>query len=102
MYVPVLQENIDLHALLPLPDEEVVGIVYNSYDFSVDHCLPFVLYLCIKYQDSPAKAMTPSANLGGDAAHRTALIGALMGDQLTRPHISHTQGNTRTSIPTMF
>lgn len=96
MTVSAWQENIDLHILLPLPDEEVVGIVFNSYDFALDHCLPCVLYLCIKYQDSPAKAMTASANLGGDAAHRTALIGALMGDQPTRPpHSSHARHHTR-------
>jgi len=53
-----VQENIDLAILLPLPDDEVVGIVFNSFDFSLDHCLPCVLYLCIKYQDSPTQAMT--------------------------------------------
>jgi hypothetical protein len=80
-----LQENIDLTILLPLPDEEVVGVVFNSFEFSLDHCLPCVLYLCIKYHDSPAKAMTASANLGGDAANRTALIGILMGDHPASP-----------------
>jgi len=53
-----VQENIDLAILLPLPDDEVVGIVFNSFDFSLDHCLPCVLYLCIKYQHSPTQAMT--------------------------------------------
>ena len=44
--------------VLPLPDEEVIGIVFNSVDPSLDYCLPLVLYLCIKYHDSPEKAMT--------------------------------------------
>lgn len=73
------KENIDLPILLPLPDAEVVGIVYNSYDIALDNCFPCVLYLCNKYHDDPAKAMTASANLGGDASNRTALVGALMG-----------------------
>ena len=99
MCLPALQENMDLAALLPLPDEEVVGVIFNSFDFSLDHCLPCVLYLCIKYHDSPAKAMTASANLGGDAAHRTALIGILMGDHPAPDPLSWTQ---RTSFSEMF
>ena len=49
---------MDLTVVLPLPDEEVIGIVFNSVDPSLDYCLPLVLYLCIKYHDSPEKAMT--------------------------------------------
>lgn len=52
------KENVDLTVVLPLPDEEVIGIVFNSVDPSLDYCLPLVLYLCIKYHDSPEKAMT--------------------------------------------
>jgi len=58
-----------------------VGIVYNSFDMSLDNCLPCVLYLCNKYHDSPAKALTASANLGGDSSNRTALVGAIMGGE---------------------
>ena len=48
----------------------------------VDHTYPSALYLCIKYLHEPEVALTASVNLGGDSSNRTAIVGAIMGDDL--------------------
>ena len=58
---------------------QVVGVIYDCSNW-VEHTYPSALYLAIKYSDNLEQAMITSANLGGDASNRTALIGAILGD----------------------
>jgi len=45
----------------------------------VEHAIPAVLYLALKYHDAPEKALIVNTNLGGDNAARGAVLGALLG-----------------------
>uniref|UniRef100_A0A6T8MTR4 ADP-ribosylglycohydrolase n=1 Tax=Hemiselmis andersenii TaxID=464988 RepID=A0A6T8MTR4_HEMAN len=70
--------DVELDALIPLPDDEVVGGCYSPCNL-MEHAYPCILYIAAKYVDDPEGAIVVSANLGGDSTNRTALVAALMG-----------------------
>jgi len=73
---PLLQHP--LAGWLDQPDREVVGGRFKtSYD--VEHAIPCVAWLALKYADRPEQALIANTNLGGDNCHRGALLGALLG-----------------------
>jgi ADP-ribosylglycohydrolase len=41
--------------------------------------VPAVLYLALKYHQSPEEGLIANTNLGGDNAYRGAVLGALLG-----------------------
>lgn len=60
------------------PDDVVVGR-YLSPACYVEDSLPAVIYLAWKYARNPEKGLIVNAQLGGDNAHRGAILGALFG-----------------------
>lgn len=68
-----------LGELLGLAPERVVGGVFSSACY-IDGAFPSVLYLAAKYaEDCPVQALLANANVGGDTAHRGAVLGAILG-----------------------
>ena len=61
-----------------LPDETVIGR-YLSTACYVEHAVPAVIYLALKYHQDAEKALIVNTNLGGDNAARGAVLGALLG-----------------------
>lgn len=61
-----------------LPDDVVVGRHLSTACY-VEDALPAVLYLAWKYARNPEEGLIVNAHLGGDNAHRGALLGALFG-----------------------
>jgi ADP-ribosyl-[dinitrogen reductase] hydrolase len=45
----------------------------------VEDAVPAVIYLTHKYAENPERGLVANTNLGGDNAHRGALLGALLG-----------------------
>jgi len=43
----------------------------------VEKAVPGMLYLVLKYAETPADAILASVNLGGDSCHRSAIVGGL-------------------------
>lgn len=64
--------------LLAQPDDWVVGPRFSTACY-VEHSVPAVLYLALKYADDPEQALVANTNLGGDNAYRGALLGAFLG-----------------------
>jgi ADP-ribosyl-[dinitrogen reductase] hydrolase len=64
--------------LLTDPDDWVIGPRFSTACY-VEHSVPAVLYLALKYHADPEKALIVNTNLGGDNAYRGALLGALLG-----------------------
>jgi len=64
--------------LLTDPDDWVIGPRFSTACY-VEHSVPAVLYLALKYHNDPEKALVVNTNLGGDNAYRGALLGALLG-----------------------
>lgn len=64
--------------LLTDPDDWVIGPRFSTACY-VEHSVPAVLYLALKYHADPEKALIVNSNLGGDNAYRGALLGALLG-----------------------
>jgi ADP-ribosyl-[dinitrogen reductase] hydrolase len=64
--------------LLTDPDDWVIGPRFSTACY-VEHSVPAVLYLALKYHNDPEKALVVNTNLGGDNAYRGALLGALQG-----------------------
>ena len=64
--------------LLTDPDDWVIGPRFSTACY-VEHSIPAVLYLALKYHGDPEKALIVNTNLGGDNAYRGALLGALLG-----------------------
>jgi len=60
------------------PDDVVVGR-YLSPACYVEDALPAVIYLAWKYAHDPEQGLIVNAHLGGDNAHRGAILGALFG-----------------------
>jgi ADP-ribosylglycohydrolase len=56
----------------------VIGPRFSTACY-VEHSVPAVLYLALKYHNDPQKALVVNTNLGGDNAYRGALLGALLG-----------------------
>lgn len=59
-------------------DREVVGGRFSSACY-ISGSWPSSLYLAYRYHDRPIDALLANANLGGDSAHRGAIIGLLLG-----------------------
>ncbi len=63
---------------LELPDEVVIGRLLSPACY-VEDAVPAVVYLALKYHGDPETALVSNTNLGGDNAHRGAILGALLG-----------------------
>jgi ADP-ribosylglycohydrolase len=63
---------------LDQPDEVVVGSRFSTACY-VEHSVPAVVYLALKYHKSPEAGLIANTNLGGDNAYRGAVLGALLG-----------------------
>ena len=63
---------------LDKPDETVIGR-YLSTACYVEHAVPAVIYLALKYHDDPETMLIANTNLGGDNVGRGAVLGALAG-----------------------
>ena len=59
-------------------DADVIG-GHLSPACYVEDAVPAVIYLAWKYADDPEKGLIANAHLGGDNAHRGALLGAFFG-----------------------
>ena len=66
--------------LLGDPDDWVIGPRFSTACY-VEHSVPAVLYLSLKYARDPEKALVVNTNLGGDNVYRGAVLGALLGAQ---------------------
>jgi len=60
------------------PDDWVIGPRFSTACY-VEHSIPAVIYLALKYHDDPEKALIINTNLGGDNAARGSVLGALLG-----------------------
>ncbi len=60
------------------PDEWVIGPRFSTACY-VEHSVPAVIYLALKYRNDPEKALVANTNLGGDNVYRGAVLGALLG-----------------------
>jgi ADP-ribosylglycohydrolase len=60
------------------PDDWVVGPRLSTACY-VEHSVPTVLYLALKYHGEPEKALVVNTNLGGDNVYRGGVLGALLG-----------------------
>lgn len=60
------------------PDDWVIGPKLSTACY-VEHSVPAVLYLALKYHDDPKKALVVNTNLGGDNVYRGGVLGALLG-----------------------
>ena len=63
---------------LDQPDEVVVGRRFSTACY-VEHSVPAVLYLALKYHRAPEVGLIANTNLGGDNASRGAVLGTLLG-----------------------
>lgn len=72
--------GLDLFALAAKArsDSDVVGGRFSTACY-ISGSWPSVLYLAFKYMDQPRQALLTNANLGGDNAHRGAVLGVLLG-----------------------
>jgi ADP-ribosylglycohydrolase len=60
------------------PDDWVIGPKLSTACY-VEHSVPAVLYLALKYHHDPEKALVVNTNLGGDNGYRGGVLGALLG-----------------------
>ena len=60
------------------PDDGVIGPRLSTACY-VEDSVPAVVYLALKYDDEPQKALIVNTNLGGDNVARGAVLGALLG-----------------------
>jgi ADP-ribosylglycohydrolase len=60
------------------PDDWVIGPKLSTACY-VEHSVPAVLYLALKYHADPEQALVVNTNLGGDNVYRGAVLGALLG-----------------------
>jgi ADP-ribosylglycohydrolase len=72
--------RVELSALVQQKrgDAAVVGGRYSLACY-IDDSWPSVCYLAAKYAQNPAKALLTNTNLGGENAHRGAVLGTLVG-----------------------
>lgn len=63
---------------LELPDDRVVGRRLSPACY-VEDAVPAVIFLAFKYARDTEQGLIVNANLGGDNAHRGAVLGALLG-----------------------
>ena len=64
--------------LTAFPDQKVIGRHFSSACY-LDHALPAVFYLAVKYRDQPEAALIANTMCGGDNCGRGAVLGALLG-----------------------
>ena len=64
--------------LLGDADDWVIGPRFSTACY-VEHSVPAVLYLALKYPNDPEKVLVVNTNLGGDNVYRGAVLGALLG-----------------------
>jgi len=62
----------------PVSDMKVVGGLFSTACYIADSW-PSVCYLAAKYYATPAKALLINTNLGGENAHRGAVLGTMVG-----------------------
>ncbi|MBT8362842.1 MAG: ADP-ribosylglycohydrolase family protein [Desulfobacterales bacterium] len=67
-----------LESLLHYPDQVVVGRHFSSACY-MEHALPAILYLAVKYPENPERGLIANTMCGGDNAGRGAILGALLG-----------------------
>jgi hypothetical protein len=60
------------------PDDWVIGPKLSTACY-VEHSVPAVLFLALKYHNDPEKALVVNTNLGGDNVYRGGVLGALLG-----------------------
>lgn len=60
------------------PDEGVIGPRFSTACY-VEHSVPAVLYLALKYSRDPETALIVNTHLGGDNVYRGGVLGALLG-----------------------
>jgi ADP-ribosylglycohydrolase len=60
------------------PDDAVVGRRLSTACY-VSDAVPAVIYLALKYAERPEEGLVANVHLGGDNAHRGALLGSLFG-----------------------
>ncbi|MFO7709981.1 MAG: ADP-ribosylglycohydrolase family protein [Desulfobacterales bacterium] len=60
------------------PDERVIGPRLSTACY-VEHSVPAVLYLALKYPREPETALIVNTHLGGDNVYRGGVLGALVG-----------------------
>jgi ADP-ribosylglycohydrolase len=70
--------DLDTLATRARSDREVVGGKYSTACY-IDDSWPSLLYLAYKYFDSPRAALLTNTNLGGENAHRGAVLGGVVG-----------------------
>jgi ADP-ribosyl-[dinitrogen reductase] hydrolase len=68
----------EYHQLAPFPDQKVIGRHFSSACY-LDHAIPAMFYLAVKYQEHPETAMQVNTMCGGDNCGRGAVLGALLG-----------------------
>lgn len=69
------------HRWIAHQDDVAVATQHLGQGPLADDAIPLVFYLALKYADDFEKALEMNAMLGGDACHRGALIGMLLGAQ---------------------
>jgi len=71
--------GIDLEGLVAhaRSDREVVGGEYSTASY-INDSWPSLLYPAYKYLDTPRAALLANTNLGGENAHRGALLGGIV------------------------
>ncbi|ABA88593.1 ADP-ribosyl-glycohydrolase superfamily protein [Syntrophotalea carbinolica DSM 2380] len=71
--------GIDLEGLVARArsDREVVGGKYSTACY-INDSWPSLLYLAYKYLDAPREALLANTNLGGENAHRGAVLGGIV------------------------
>jgi ADP-ribosylglycohydrolase len=73
---PLLQHP--LAGWLEESDEAVVGGRFKTSCY-VEHAIPCVAWLALKYANDPREGLVANTNLGGDNCYRGAVLGAILG-----------------------
>jgi len=75
--------SIDKLLISNTPDNHVIGRLFSSACYISDSW-PSVCYLACKYGHEPDKALLKNTNLGGENAHRGAVLGSIAGLMKTK------------------
>lgn len=75
-YIPASQYPLD--KLLPLEDTQIIGRLFSPACYISDSW-PSLLFLAVKYQSDPEKALLANTNAGGENCHRGSVLGSLVG-----------------------
>lgn len=74
----------DYRQLTAFPDQKVIGRHFSSACY-LDHAIPAIFYLAVKYQQQPEKALIVNTMCGGDNCGRGTVLGALLGAAAAEP-----------------